>query len=90
MIRVQREKLIDPTQTEGIAWGLTPEGQAVLVIVAHGERILVAMSMHDARETGVGGCFASESLRQMQAAARGETRPQAMITDSRGIPLGGP
>ncbi len=89
MIKVAVERLVDPRQVQGIAWGATPEGEAVLIVTAGGNRVLVAMAAEDAIQVGVGGCHVGEGLRQAQAEARGALPPNSLLTDSRGIPLGG-
>lgn len=88
-MKLDVQTVIEGSQREGIAWGITPDGQVVLVAVVGSRRVLLAMSLRDASETMIGAGFAIQSVRMAAAAEQGELPPQRAIVGADGVPLGG-
>jgi hypothetical protein len=80
------ERIVERDQREGIVWGATPEGNAVLVIVVGSERVILEMTPGQAERVGVGGCYVATGL--ATASAPAEQKPQSMLVGRDGLPIG--
>jgi hypothetical protein len=87
-MKLEVETVIEGAQREGCAWGVTNDGRAVFIAIVGSRRVIIEMDYVDALDTCIGGIHVGQGLR-MSAAHENAAPPQSMITDARGVPLGG-
>jgi hypothetical protein len=83
------DTVVQANLRKGLAWGMTPEGAVVLVLVEGSHRVIVEFSVDEALDTCVGGIYAAQGLRMAAAQAQGARAPASMLVDPQGVPLGG-
>lgn len=88
-MKLQVEPIVEANPRDGAAWGTTPQGNAVLLLICRGQRVLVEMAPEEAREVGVGACYVATGLMMARSAAQGQTPPQALLVDPGGAPIAG-
>ena len=87
-IKVKVETVIEGSAREGVAWGVGANGEAVLVVVAGSQRVLVALDYVDAIDACIGGIYVGQGIRMAMNEAQGHPAPQSRLVDVSGVPLG--
>jgi apolipoprotein N-acyltransferase len=87
-MKIGKQTVIDADGRTFAAWGLTPEGVA-LVLVVGSERLTVTMDPREAEEIGCGGIFAARMVAAQMAARQGEpAHGGGRILGADGMPAG--